>query len=154
MISEFYVPTERLPDFMTAAAAELRHMEADLIYGTVRFTEPDDQTYLAWARDRYACIVFNLHTPHTRDGVARSAQTFRCLIDLAIERGGSYYLTYHRWAEAEQVCACYPQLAGFLALKRHHDPHGLFHSDWYEHHVNLFAGAEPVAAPRPVPALK
>ncbi|MGH4023168.1 MAG: FAD-binding oxidoreductase, partial [Pseudonocardiaceae bacterium] len=142
MISELYVPRDRLADFMTAAAVELRRKDADLIYGTVRFTEPDEQTYLAWARDRYACIVFNLHTPHTRDGVTRSAQTFRCLIDLAIERGGSYYyLTYHRWAEAEQIRACYPQFADFLALKRQHDPEELFHSDWYQHHTNLFSGA-------------
>jgi hypothetical protein len=81
--------------------------------------------------------------------VARSAQTFRCLIDLAIERGGSYYLTYHRWAGVEQVRACYPQFADFLALKRHHDPDELFHSDWYQHHAYLFSGSEPAAVTRP-----
>ena len=85
--------------------------------------------------------MFNLHTPHTRDGVARSSATFRRLIDLAVERGGSYYLTYHRWAEAHQVLACYPQFADFLALKRHHDPDELFHSDWYQHHTALFPAA-------------
>ncbi|MDQ3276019.1 MAG: FAD-binding oxidoreductase [Actinomycetota bacterium] len=142
MISELYVPRDRLVDFMTAAAAELRRGGSDVIYGTVRFIEPDEETYLAWARQDYACIVFNVHTPHTRDGVARSATTFRRLIDLAVERRGSYYLTYHRWAEAHQVLACYPQFADFLALKRHHDPDELFHSDWYQHHVTLLSGAD------------
>ncbi len=137
MISELYVPRRWLADFMAAAADELRRGRADLIYGTVRFIEPDEETYLAWARQDYACIVFNLHTPHTEAGVHRSATAFRRLIDLAIERDGSYYLTYHRWADAEQLLACYPQFADFLALKRQHDPDELFHSDWYQHHRAL-----------------
>jgi FAD/FMN-containing dehydrogenase len=141
MISELYVPRERLADFMVAAADELRHSEADLIYGTVRFIERDEETWLAWADDRYACAVFNLHTPHTEQGVTRSAAAFRHLIDLAIERGGSYYLTYHRWADREQVSACYPQFADFLALKRRYDPDELFHSDWYRHYATLFPAA-------------
>lgn len=144
MISELYVPRERLPDFMAAAADELRRHDADLIYGTVRFVEPDEETYLSWAREDYACIVFNLHTPHTTEGVARTATTFRRLIDLAVERGGSYYLTYHRWADAEQILACYPQFPDFLTLKRHHDPDELFHSDWYQHHATLLPAAAPV----------
>ncbi|MGQ0773269.1 MAG: FAD-binding protein [Pseudonocardiales bacterium] len=130
MISELYVPRKRLPEFMAAAADELRRRDADLIYGTVRFIEPDEETYLAWAREDYACIVFNLHTPHTREGVARTATTFRRLIDLAIERGGSYYLAYHRWADTAQVLTCHPHFADFLNLKRHYDPDELFHSDW------------------------
>ena len=131
MISEVYVPRHRLTDFMAAAAAELRAVGADLIYGTVRFTEADEDTYLPWARQAYACVVFNLHTPHTAAGVEGSANAFRRLIDLALERDGSYYLTYHRWAACEQLLACYPQFARFLALKRRHDPEELFHSDWY-----------------------
>ena len=141
MISELYVPRDRLANFMAAAADQLRRSEADLIYGTVRFIERDDETWLAWADDSYACTVFNLHTPHTEEGVARSATAFRSLIDLAIERGGSYYLTYHRWADREQVSACYPQFAEFLALKRRYDPDELFNSDWYRHYATLFPAA-------------
>lgn len=148
MISELYVPRDRLPDFMAAAADELRRRSADLIYGTVRFVQPDEETYLAWARQDYACIVFNLHTPHTREGVVRTAATFRRLIDLAAERDGSYYLTYHRWADAEQVLACHPRFAEFLELKRYYDPEELFHSDWYQHHTDLFP-AERTASSSP-----
>jgi len=56
---------------------------------------------------------------------------FRRLIDLALERGGSFHLTYHRWATARQLLAAYPQLPAFLDAKRAHDPDGLFQSDWY-----------------------
>jgi len=50
-----------------------------------------------------------------------SARSFRGLIDLAIARGGSYYLTYHKFAKPEQVIACYPQFKEFLNLKKKYD---------------------------------
>ena len=79
-------------------ATTLRAHRANVIYGTVRLIEKDDETFLAWARDRYACIIFNLHVDHTPAAIERAAEAFRALIDLGIRHGGSYYLTYHRWA--------------------------------------------------------
>ncbi|HEU5206606.1 MAG TPA: FAD-binding oxidoreductase [Gaiellaceae bacterium] len=131
MISELYVPRPLLADFLAAAARDLRALEADVVYGTVRLIEPDDESLLAWAREPWACVVMNLHVEHTVAGVADAATAFRRLIDLALERGGSFYLTYHRWATARQLLAAYPQLPAFLEAKRAHDPDGLFQSDWY-----------------------
>ena len=53
-------------------------------------------------------------------------------------RGGSYFLTYHRWATAEQVEACYPQFRKFLARKLAHDPEERFQSNWYRHYRDAF----------------
>ena len=83
-----------------------------MIYGTVRLIERDDETFLAWARDRYACVIFNLHVEHTPPAIDAAAAAFRDLIDLGIQHGGSYYLTYHRWARKDQVERCYPQIRG------------------------------------------
>jgi FAD/FMN-containing dehydrogenase len=131
MISELYVPRPQLADFLAAAARDLRSLEADVVYGTVRLIEPDDESFLAWAREPWACVVMNLHVEHTRTGVEGAAIAFRRLIDLALERGGSFYLTYHRWATARQLLTAYPQLPAFLGAKRAHDPDDLFQSDWY-----------------------
>ena len=60
-----------------------------------------------------------------------AAAAFRRLIDLALERGGSFYLTYHRWATRRPLLAAYPQLPSFLEAKLAHDPDELFQSDWY-----------------------
>ena len=141
MISELYVPRERLADFMAAVADEFRANSTNVIYGTIRLIEPDEESFLAWATDRWACIIFNLCVPHTPEGIARAADDFRGLIDLAIERGGKYYLTYHRWARRDQVETCYPQFVDFLRAKREHDPDGRFESDWYRHYAAVFADA-------------
>ena len=94
-------------------------------------------TFLPWARDPWACVIFNLHTVHTPAGLEHAAAAFRRLIDMAIARSGSYYLTYHRWARPEQVEACYPEFRDFLAAKRRHDPAERFQSDWYRHYAAL-----------------
>ncbi|MGQ0843309.1 MAG: FAD-binding oxidoreductase [Sporichthyaceae bacterium] len=141
MITEVYVPRHRLADFMAAAAEGLRRDGADPIYGTVRFIEPDRDSFLPWAREDYACIVLNLHTEHSTAGIERSAIAFRHLIDEAIVRGGSYYLTYHRWARPDQLAAAYPRFEEFLARKLRWDPNQTFVSDWYRHHAELARAA-------------
>ncbi len=139
IITEIYVPRTDLPEFLAQAAELLRSNHTIVIYGTVRLIEKDDESFLAWAKEPYACIIFNLLTLHTTAGIEASARSFRGLIDLAIARHGSYYLTYHKFAKLEQVMACYPQFKQFLALKRTYDPAERFQSDWYRYYRKLFA---------------
>ena len=140
IITEIYVPRADLPDFLAQAAELLRSNRTIVIYGTVRLIEKDNESFLAWARKPYACIIFNLLTLHTPAGIEASARAFRGLIDLAIARDGSYYLTYHKFAKPEQVTACYPQFKEFLELKRTYDPAECFQSDWYRYYRKLFTG--------------
>src|SRR5262249_9198009 len=99
-------------------------------------------------RADYACVIFNLRTPHTGAGIARTRSAFRGLIDAAADLGGSYYLTYHRYATREQVERCHPRLREFLALKRRYDPGTAFDSDWRRHHVQLLEAPCPAPAPQ------
>jgi FAD/FMN-containing dehydrogenase len=139
IITEIYVPRPDLPKFLAQAAELLRSNRTIVIYGTVRLIEKDNESFLAWAKQPYACIIFNLLTLHTPAGIEASAESFRGLIDLALARGGSYYLTYHKFAKPEQVIACYPQFKEFLELKRKYDPAERFQSDWYRYYRKLFA---------------
>ena len=136
-ITELYVPLPSLADFMGAAARELRERSANVIYGTIRLIEQDDETFLNWARQPYACIVFNLHVEHTDAGIAHTANALRTLIDLAMERDGSYFLTYNKFATPQQLARCYPQFGEFLALKDRYDPDGVFSSDWLRAYTEL-----------------
>ncbi|MEA3189234.1 MAG: hypothetical protein QOD99_3064 [Chthoniobacter sp.] len=139
MITELYVPPPRLIEFLHSAAEMLVERQASVIYGTIRLIMSDETTVLAWARERFACIIFNLHVDHTPAAIECAAETFRDLIDLAIRLGGSYYLTYHRWATAEQFAACYPRVREFFAAKRRLDPQGVFQSDWFRHYAPHFS---------------
>jgi FAD/FMN-containing dehydrogenase len=139
MITEVYVPRESLPDFMAALRADCRQHDVNIIYGTIRVIEQDDESVLSWARERWACIVLNLHVDHTAEGTARAAQDFRRIVDRAIESGGSYYLTYHRWATADQLLKCHPRIIEFLGEKRRFDPNGIYTSDWARQYMSVLA---------------
>ena len=141
MITEIYVPRSRLADFMGEAAEYFNTSPVEVIYGTIRLIERDGESFLAWAREPWACVIFNLHVMHTDEGLDQAADAFRDLIDMARSRGGSYFLTYYRWARREQVEACYPQMAEFLGKKLEYDPDERFQSDWYRHYREMFAVA-------------
>jgi FAD/FMN-containing dehydrogenase len=139
VITEINVPREDLEDFLAEVRKDFRKNDVQLIYGTIRLIETDEESFLPWAKKPYACTIFNLHTPHSPAGLKHSADTFRRLIDMAVRRNGTYYLTYHRHATRKQVLACYPEFPDVLRLKKKYDPQERFQSDWYRHYKKMFA---------------
>ncbi len=139
MITEVYVKRDDFLPFLAKVREDFLDQEVDMMYGTIRFIEKDSESFLAWAREAYVCIVCNLHVAHGEEGLAKAKRDFRRIIDRAVEFGGSYYLTYHRWAKREHIDACYPQFCEFLRLKRKYDPRERFQSDWYRHYRDMFA---------------
>lgn len=137
VLTEVYIPYDALFDFLRAARDRLIGMGADLTYGTIRFIEKDQETFLAWAKDRCVCIVCNLNVTHSTAGIERAAAQFRELIDLALDHGGRYFLTYHRWATTRQVTRAYPQFTDFLKLKLKYDPALILQSDWFNAYKHI-----------------
>lgn len=142
MITEIYVPSSDLSEFMREVREEFRKNKEEIIYGTIRLIEKDDESFLTWAKDNYVCVIFNLHAVHTDGKLQQTQAAFRKLIDFAIKYGGSYFLTYHRWASRKQVETCYPQFKEFLKLKKKYDPEDRFQSEWYRHYVEMFADVQ------------
>jgi FAD/FMN-containing dehydrogenase len=139
IIAEIDVPRPLLKGFFDEVREDFRRNKVDLIYGTVRIIERDDESFLPWAKQPYACTIFNLHTVHSPEGIQRSSDAFRRLIDISARRGGSYYLTYHRDATRRQIESCYPQFGEFLRLKKKYDPEERFQSNWYRDYKTIFA---------------
>ena len=137
--AQLNVPPERLEEFLASAREHLRAGVAPVVEASVRVVEPDLESFLPWARERYACVTFDLHVDHTPAGLAEARETGRRLIDAALEQGGTFYLTYDRPSTRAQVEAAYPRFPEFLRLKRVIDPAERFQSDWYRHCRELFA---------------
>jgi FAD/FMN-containing dehydrogenase len=139
MITELYVPRSKLLSFMNDVRQDFRLNGVDFIYGTIRLIEKEQDSALPWARESWACVIFNLHVDHRPQDVERAGTHFRRLIDHALRHDGSYFLTYHRFASAAQIEAAHPGIRGFLAAKQAMDPQGVLQSDWYRHTRELFA---------------
>ena len=138
LIWEFYVPRGELIAFLEEARRALLKSETPLIYGTVRFIEQDRDSFLAWAKKRYACVIFTPHYPGGAAAIRKAGELYRQLAQAATKRGGSFYLTYNHFAARGDMDAAYPQFAEFLQLKRKYDPTELFQSDWYRHYRDLY----------------
>jgi hypothetical protein len=138
VILEVYVPRDELIAFFEEARHLLLMSEVPLIYGTVRFIEQDKDSFLAWAKKRYACVIFTLHCSSDAHAVRKTGGFCKQLIRGATKRGGSFYLTYNRFAAREELDSAYRQFAEFLALKKKYDPTELFQSDWYRHYKALY----------------
>ncbi|HJV22169.1 MAG TPA: FAD-binding oxidoreductase [Holophagaceae bacterium] len=138
-IGEFTCERAALEPFMNDLRQYALREKVEIIGGSVRLIERDDESFLAWARKPYACISLNLHIEHSTRGLIRAGDWYRRMIDISLRHGGSWYLTYRRHALRRQVEAAYPQFADFLRLKRKYDPGEIFQSDWYRHYKSMFS---------------
>lgn len=139
VITEVYVSKEAFLPFMTSMREDVIKHDFDVTYGTIRMIKKDTESFLAWARADFVCIICNLHVKHTEQGIQTAKKHFRLIIDHVIEHGGSFYLTYHKWATKKQVSICHPEIVPFLKFKKKYDPLQLFQSNWYRHYKAMFS---------------
>jgi FAD/FMN-containing dehydrogenase len=138
LIVEVYVPPRDLIPFLEDARRILLTDGLPLVYGVIRFVEQDKETFLAWAKKRYACVIFTPHTSGEARALHKAGETCRQLMRAAIRRGGSFYLTYNRFATRDELSRAYPQFAQFLVMKRQYDPLDTLQSEWYRHYKGLY----------------
>ena len=139
LILEVYVPRGELISLLEEARRILLASGMPLIYGTIRFIEQDKDSYLAWAKKRYACVIFSPHSSGETQALRKTGEVCRQLIRAANKRGGSFYLTYNRFATRDELASAYPQFREFLNLKKQYDPRETFQSDWYRYYKGLYA---------------
>lgn len=138
VIGEMYSPPESVLEFLARSRHVLRETGAEDIYGTIRAIRKDETTFLPWAREDFACVIFNLRTRHSPEGIAHTNDVFRRLCEAALGLGGSFYLTYGRASGRDQVERAYPEFPEFLQKKRQYDPELRFQSEWWRHYDGLF----------------
>lgn len=133
------VPPEALERFVADAQALCDEWRVAVQGVEVRHVLPEEETFLRWARRRYAEVGLRFAALQTIGGAVRDTQLRHDLIDAAIAAGGSFPIARTPDATREQVAACYPELPEFLAEKRRIDPGEKLVNSWYLHHRNLFS---------------
>jgi FAD/FMN-containing dehydrogenase len=133
LIIELSVPRPVLPTLLARAATLCRRRGIEIIYGTVRLIRADHETRLPWAREHFACTVFNLHVRKSRSGLAKARADQQALTDLALELDGSFYLTYDRYYSRAQLLRAYPRMPEVLEAQRRGDPDGRFSSQFHRY---------------------
>jgi FAD/FMN-containing dehydrogenase len=126
VLQEYFVPVQRLLDFVPKMAEVLRRHAVNALNISIRHAMPDPNTALNWApTETFAFVLY--HKQRTRENAkSRVGVWTRELIDAVLSVGGTYYLPYQPHGTVEQFHRAYPKAGQFFALKERVDPNFRF----------------------------
>lgn len=131
ILHEYFVPRDRLLEFVQALRASTKRWEMDLLNVTVRDLHPDGDSFLRYADQKMFALVLLFNQPMGVRAESNMQDFTRELIDAAIDLGGRYYLPYRLHATPDQFHRAYPMAKEFFEHKRRYDPDELFQSQFY-----------------------
>jgi FAD/FMN-containing dehydrogenase len=132
ILQEYFIPYERMPEFVDALREAVQRNAAKLLNVTIRTVHKDTLTALPYARDDMFGFVlyFNVGFNNRDNEILKKTTTD--LIDAAEDVGGTYYLPYQLFYSREQLRRAYPEIDDFFEMKKKYDPSGLFSNKFFE----------------------
>lgn len=132
ILQEYFVPFDRMPEFVDGLREVVRRNRANLLNVTIRTVHKDTITALPYAKEDMIGFVlyFNVRFNHKDNEILE--KTTGDLIDVAEKAGGTYYLPYQLFYSREQLRKSYPAIDEFFATKKKYDPSALFTNQFYE----------------------
>jgi FAD/FMN-containing dehydrogenase len=132
ILQEYFIPREKMPQFVDGLRAVVKGNGANLINVTIRIVHKDDITTLNYAKqDMFAYVLYFNQKFNEREGEILQ-KTTTDLIDLALGLDGTYYLPYQLFYSKDQLRKAYPRIDEFFAAKKVYDPGELFTNKFYE----------------------
>lgn len=146
VIQEFFVPLPRFRSFMESAREVLRESRTNLLGLTIRYVRRDTESFLSYApREEALAAVLYLNEPLSPEGWAKSNSLTERLTRLAVENGGTFYLTYARELEPDDLQRAYPKMDDFFRQKYRFDPENRFTSRFFEFYRSHFLARRAAA---------
>jgi FAD/FMN-containing dehydrogenase len=132
ILQEYFVPYDRVPEFVDGLRDIVLRNKANLLNVTIRTVHKDTVTALPYAKeDMFGFVLyFNVGFDDKDNEILKKTTTD--LIDMAAHAGGTYYLPYQLFYSREQLQRAYPEIDKFFAAKMKYDPTSLFSSKFFE----------------------
>ena len=132
ILQEYFVPYDRMPEFVDGLREVVQRNGANLIHVTIRTVHKDTISALPYARDDMFGFVlyFNVRFNPKENEILQ--KTTADLIDVALRNAGTYYLPYQLFYSRAQLQQSYPGIENFFATKKRYDPIRLFSNKFYE----------------------
>jgi FAD/FMN-containing dehydrogenase len=132
ILQEYFIPYDRMPEFVDSLRTVVQRDHANLLNVTIRTVHKDTTTALPYAKQNMFAFVlyFNVKFNDADNEILK--RTTSDLIDAAEQVGGTFYLPYQLFYSGEQLRKAYPEIDVFFAMKKTYDPAGLFTNQFYE----------------------
>jgi len=132
ILQEYFVPYDRMPEFVDSLRNVVVSNHANLLNVTIRTVHRDTITALPYAREDMFGFVLYFNVKFNEADNETLKKTTTDLIDAAEKAGGTYYLPYQLFYSKEQLRRSYPGIDNFFAAKTKYDPTGLFGNKFSE----------------------
>jgi FAD/FMN-containing dehydrogenase len=114
---------------------------------TIRYVVRDSESFLSYAPGEEAlAIVLYINEKLSPEGWAKSNALTQRLIRLAAQNGGTFYLTYAREVEPDDLRRAYPNMDAFFQQKHRYDPDNRFTSRFFEFYRPHFLARRAAAS--------
>jgi FAD/FMN-containing dehydrogenase len=132
ILQEYFIPYDRMPQFVDALREVVQRNQTNLLNVTIRTVHKDTVTALPYAKeDMFGFVLyFNVGFNDKDNEILKKTTTD--LIDEAARAGGTYYLPYQLFYSRAQLQKAYPEIDEFFAVKKKYDPIALFSNKFYE----------------------
>jgi decaprenylphospho-beta-D-ribofuranose 2-oxidase len=131
ILQEYFIPYEHTTAFLTTMDQLIKEYNINMLNITARHINKNTESMLSFSPQDCCAFVLYLEVPRTKQGYSSTRKWSSKLIDKALELSGTYYLPYQLLATKEQFKKSYPRFDEFVALKKKHDPQGLFSNSLY-----------------------
>jgi FAD/FMN-containing dehydrogenase len=132
ILHEYFVPQQRLWDFVQQARDVIRGGGVELLNVTVRDVRRDGRSVLAYAREDVFGLVMSFRQERTPQADGRMREVARRLIDVSLSVDGTFYLPYRLHATGDQLRRAYPAWDTAMAAKTRLDPHRVFRNTLFD----------------------
>ena len=132
ILQEYFVPYDRMLEFVDGLREVVQRNRANLLNVTIRTVHKDAITALPYARQDMFGFVLYFNVKFNEKENETLKKTTTDLIDVAERAGGTFYLPYQLFYSREQLQKSYPNIDEFFATKKKYDPIGLFANKFYE----------------------
>ena len=137
VLHEYFVPMNRLGEFVEQIRPILLRRKPDLLNITVRSVQADLDTALRFAREDVFGLVMLFHQQRTEASDTQMRELTSELIEAVLRCGGTYYLPYRPHATRDQFARAYPQAKAFFAAKQRWDSAEIFVNQFYLNYGGL-----------------
>jgi FAD/FMN-containing dehydrogenase len=132
ILQEYFIPYDRMPEFVDGLREVVQRNRANLLNVTIRTVHKDTISALPYAKENMFGFVLYFNVKFNDKDNEILKRTTSDLIDVAQSAGGTYYLPYQLFYSREQLQKSYPEIDQFFATKKKYDPIGLFTNKFYE----------------------
>jgi FAD/FMN-containing dehydrogenase len=132
ILQEYFIPPQRMSEFVDGLHKVVAANGANLINVTIRIIHKDTVTALPYAREDMFAYVLYFNQKFNEEESRILQKTTTELVDLSLSLNGTYYLPYQLFYSPVQLRKAYPAFDRFVVAKKLYDPSGLFTNKFYE----------------------